>query len=58
MATALGPTTAPTIRRLASLEPAMLAVMHGSSFEGDGGRQLRALADFYDGRLRAAMNAA
>jgi flavorubredoxin len=56
MATALGPTTAPTIRRLASLEPAMLAVMHGSSFEGDGGAQLRALADFYDGRLRAAMS--
>jgi flavorubredoxin len=57
-ATALGPTTAPTIRRLADLGPTTLAVMHGSSFEGDGGGQLRALAGVYDDRLRAAMNAA
>ena len=58
MATALGPTTAPTIRRLAALEPRTLAVMHGSSFEGNGGQQLRELADFYDRRLRAAMSGA
>jgi flavorubredoxin len=58
MATALGPTTAPTIRRLAALEPSTLAVMHGSSFEGNGGQQLRELADFYDRRLRAAMSGA
>jgi glyoxylase-like metal-dependent hydrolase (beta-lactamase superfamily II) len=58
MATALGPTTASTIRRLASLAPTTLAVMHGSSFEGNGAAQLSALADFYDGRLRAAMNTA
>ena len=30
--------------RLADLEPRTLAVMHGSSFEGDGGRALRELA--------------
>jgi flavorubredoxin len=32
------------LERLASLEPRALAVMHGSSFEGDGGRALRELA--------------
>jgi flavorubredoxin len=55
-ATALCSTTAPTIRRLAALAPQALAVMHGSSFEGDGGRQLHTLADFYDHQLRAAMS--
>ncbi len=30
--------------RLASLEPRTLAIMHGSSYEGDGGRALRELA--------------
>ncbi len=46
--TSLGPATAPTIRGLADLEPAVLACMHGSSFQGDGGRQLRDLATAYD----------
>jgi flavorubredoxin len=32
--------TEPTIRRLAALEPAILATMHGSAFAGDGGRAL------------------
>ena len=54
-ATALAPTTAPTIRRLAALAPQTLAVMHGSSFIGDGAAQLHGLADFYERRLRAAM---
>jgi len=31
--------------KLASTEPATLAVMHGSSYRGDGGKLLRALAD-------------
>ena len=31
--------------RLASLEPATLACMHGSAWRGDGGKLLRALAD-------------
>lgn len=46
--TSLGAATAPTIRRLAELEPAVLACMHGSSYQGDGGAQLRALADAYE----------
>jgi flavorubredoxin len=54
-ATSLGPLTAPTIRRLAGLEPALLAVMHGASFRGDGGEALRRLADRYDLRVRAAL---
>jgi flavorubredoxin len=56
--TSLGPVTAPTIRRLAALDPALLAVMHGSSFRGDGAAQLHGLADAYDERLRAALAAA
>jgi hypothetical protein len=32
------------LEHLADLEPRTLAVMHGSSFEGDGGAALRGLA--------------
>jgi flavorubredoxin len=39
-----GPDLAPTLERLAALQPTTLAVMHGSSFRGDGAAQLRALA--------------
>jgi flavorubredoxin len=46
-ATALTPQLAPTIERLADLEPTTLAVMHGSSFRGDGATQLRSLAAGY-----------
>jgi flavorubredoxin len=56
--TSLTPVTAPTIRRLAALAPRTLAVMHGSSFAGDGAAQLNGLADAYDQRLRAALSAA
>jgi flavorubredoxin len=52
-ATSLGPATAPAIRKLAALEPAMLAIMHGASFRGDGGEALNRLADRYEERLRA-----
>lgn len=45
--TSIGPATAPTIRRLAELRPGRLALMHGSSFEGDATRQLQRLADGY-----------
>ena len=38
------------IDELAGLEPATLAVMHGSSFHGDGGAALRILGDEYDRR--------
>ncbi len=50
-ATCLTPNTAPTIRRLAELNPSTLAVMHGSSFTGDGGSALLRLAADYDARL-------
>jgi flavorubredoxin len=53
-ATCLTPGTAPTIRALAALEPRTLAIMHGSSYEGDGEVALLALADEYDRRLAAA----
>jgi flavorubredoxin len=44
----LNPNMGTTIRALAELAPRTLAVMHGSSFAGDGGGALRALADEYD----------
>lgn len=39
-----GPQLLPTIERLADLEPTTIAVMHGASYRGDGGTQLRSLA--------------
>lgn len=53
-ASCLTPQTAPTVRALAELAPATLAVMHGSSFSGDGAAVLCRLADDYDARLAAA----
>ena len=52
-ATTLAPHTAPTIRKLAALEPETLAVMHGSCFRGDGSAELMALADYYNAAFRA-----
>lgn len=57
-ATALTPATAPTIRGLAELQPRTLAVMHGSSYRGDGSAALRALADGYDALFVAAQREA
>jgi flavorubredoxin len=37
------------LERLAALEPATLACMHGSAWRGDGGKLLRALADALEG---------
>jgi flavorubredoxin len=51
--TSMGPDLVPTLHRLADLEPLTLAVMHGSSYTGDGAGQLRSLADSYDERLAA-----
>jgi len=53
-ATCLTPQTAPTIRRLAELHPTTLAIMHGSSYTGDGAKALHALADDYERRLALA----
>lgn len=44
----LAPDTALVLERLADLEPRTLALMHGSSFSGDGGTALRQLAKGYD----------
>jgi len=56
--TCLTPQTGRSIRALADLAPARLAIMHGSSFEGDSAAVLRALADDYDRRLGAEMGSA
>jgi flavorubredoxin len=49
--TSMGPGLVPTLRGLADLEPTTLALMHGASHTGDGGAQLRSLADAYDALL-------
>jgi flavorubredoxin len=46
-ATGLTTNLQPTLAQLAELKPTTLAVMHGSSFTGDGAGQLRGLADGY-----------
>ncbi len=50
----LAPATAATVDRLAALAPRTLALMHGSSFTGDGAAMLHALADSYRTRLAIA----
>jgi flavorubredoxin len=52
----LHPGMGAAIRRLAALGPRRLALMHGSSFAGDGAAALSALADDYDRRVRAAFS--
>ena len=47
----LTPATGPTIRRLAALNPKTLALMHGSSFNGDAPAALHRLADLYENWL-------
>jgi flavorubredoxin len=42
----MAPGTADILEALAGLEPTRLAIMHGSSFEGDGAAALRGLATF------------
>ena len=49
----LHPSMGTTIRRLATLAPRTLALMHGPSFASDGAAALNALADEYDRRVRA-----
>jgi len=57
-ASCMTPTTGSTIRGLAELGPQTLALMHGSSFNGDAPQALRDLADLYDGWLREASTGA
>ncbi len=47
MASSLTPALAPTIRKLAELQPSTLAIMHGPSYSGDGAGMLHGLADAY-----------
>jgi len=46
--TSLAPDTTSVMRTLGDLEPATLALMHGSTFRGDGKKALYDLADAYD----------
>lgn len=57
-ATALTTVTAPTIRRMAALEPRTLALMHGPAYAGDGQQALRDLAAAYEARFTASLEAA
>jgi len=52
-ATCLAPHTAATLRGLGDLRPSTLALMHGSSFQGDGQRALYDLADQYEALVKA-----
>jgi flavorubredoxin len=47
-ATALAPHTSQTLRSLGDLQPTTLALMHGSSFQGDGRQALYDLAAAYE----------
>jgi flavorubredoxin len=49
--TSMGPAVPATYRRLADLSPTRLAVMHGSSYDGDCATLLRTLADVYETRF-------
>lgn len=53
-ATGLTTNLAPTLTRLAELDPTTLAIMHGASFHGDGAAQLRGLSDGYAGLFGAS----
>jgi flavorubredoxin len=54
-ATALGSSTAPTIRRLSELDIGTLGLMHAPAYRGDAPRALRDLADAYAARLMATV---
>jgi flavorubredoxin len=56
-ASSLHPSTVATVRGLAALNPNTLALMHGSSFAGDGATALQRLADDYETRITAASRA-
>lgn len=52
--TALTPTTAPTLRRLADCEPEMLALMHGPAFTGETSTALNDLACWFEEKFQRA----
>ena len=51
----LAPGTTEILTRLADLQPTTLALMHGSSFTGDGAAALRGLATQLDARFLASV---
>lgn len=51
----MSPKSVGTLRRLAALAPRRIAVMHGSSYSGDTGAALGALAGHYETALRKAV---
>jgi flavorubredoxin len=53
-ATCLAPHTGGVLRSLGDLNPTTLAVMHGSSFQGDGGKLLYEMADRYEALIADA----
>lgn len=53
-ASCLAPSSVATVEGLAALAPTTLALMHGSSFSGDGAAALGALADDFRRRIEAA----
>jgi flavorubredoxin len=53
LAEAVTPRSGATLRGLAALQPQLLAIMHGSSFAGDGAGTLNGLAAHFDARLRS-----
>jgi flavorubredoxin len=57
-ATCLAPHTAATLRALGDLEPTTLAIMHGSSYRGDGKRALYDLAAGYERLVSGALTVA
>ena len=56
--TSLGPAVPATYRRIADLNPQRLAIMHGSSYEGDCASLLRQMADVYEERYGCNSTAA
>jgi flavorubredoxin len=56
--TALAPHTAATLRSLGDLEPTTLAVMHGSSYQGDGRKAFYDLARAYESLVADAAEVA
>jgi hypothetical protein len=52
----LNPAMGTTIRKLSTLTPRLLALMHGPSFSGDGAAALHALADDYDRRVSSEVS--
>lgn len=52
--TSIGPAVPVAFRRLADLNPQTLAVMHGSSYNGDCPALLRGMADVYEQRFGCA----